>query len=274
MLIIHNTAHYLHGRWQPVRDDRSGRVRAARAGPAEALSTMRAYAASGRRLCLPARVLSSASKPAEKPAANLARLRHFAHRHDLRIGAELLVVAVGHIMLDVEFLEQRDARIHLHCYVLRQPHLVIHSRLLDDDTPAFVQARQYQPKRERVDALLQFLLHTFQRRLLLHIRTALDPGSNLVGELLSLMGHPTAAVQNLAVQILHPLLALFAFRSFRCWPCSLLLRLTRAISTARSFTLRERSRNFVPTSPAPSVTRFMTRVSTRRPSPSKLLSVG
>src|SRR5450759_2676871 len=37
--------------------------------------------------------------------------------------------------------------------------------------------------------------------------------------------------------------------------------LTRAISTARSFTLRERSRNFVPTSPATSVTRFMTRVS-------------
>src|ERR1017187_1175092 len=100
----------------------AGRVRAARAGPAEALSTTRACAASGRRLCLPARVLSSASKPAEKPAANLARLRHFAHRHDLRIGAELLVVAVGHIMLDVEFLEQRDARIHLHCYVLRQPH--------------------------------------------------------------------------------------------------------------------------------------------------------
>ncbi len=60
-------------------------------------------------------------------------------------------------------------------------------------------------------------------------------------------------------------------RSCPCWP---LPRLARAISTTRNFTRRVRSRSFVPTSPATSVGLFIKRVSTRTPSPNKLLSVG
>ena len=58
------------------------------------------------------------------------------------------------------------------------------------------------------------------------------------------------------------------------WLCGPLARAARAISSMRSFTLRLRSRNFVPTSPAILVIFFITRVSTRTPSPSKLESVG
>src|ERR1035438_4154179 len=57
---------------------------------------------------------------------------------------------------------------------------------------------------------LQFLLHTFQRGLLFDIRATFDARGNLVGEPLRLTGHPPATVQHLAIQILHPLLALFA----------------------------------------------------------------
>jgi Putative transposase len=48
----------------------------------------------------------------------------------------------------------------------------------------------------------------------------------------------------------------------------------RAISRTRSLTLRLRSRNLVPTSPAILVIFFMVRVSTRSPSPRRLESVG
>src|SRR5207249_11012356 len=50
-------------------------------------------------------------------------------------------------------------------------------------------------------------------------------------------------------------------------PCSLLLRLARAISTTRNFTLPVRLRNFVPTAPVISLILFISRVSTRTPSP-------
>src|SRR5439155_9786314 len=46
-------------------------------------------------------------------------------------------------------------------------------------------------------------------------------------------------------------------------PCSLLLRLARAISTTRNFTLLVRLRNFVPTAPVISLILFISRVSTR-----------
>ena len=51
-------------------------------------------------------------------------------------------------------------------------------------------------------------------------------------------------------------------------------RATRPISSRRSFTLRVRSRSLVPTVPAIVVILRMMRVSTRTPSPSKVLSVG
>jgi len=53
-----------------------------------------------------------------------------------------------------------------------------------------------------------------------------------------------------------------------------LARATRPISSSRNFTLRLRSRIFAPTSPAMAVIFFITRVSTRTPSPSRLESVG
>jgi hypothetical protein len=53
-----------------------------------------------------------------------------------------------------------------------------------------------------------------------------------------------------------------------------LIRAARPISATRRCTLRIRFRIFVPASPATAVTFFISRVSTRRPSPSRLLSVG
>jgi hypothetical protein len=50
-----------------------------------------------------------------------------------------------------------------------------------------------------------------------------------------------------------------------------LLRAARAISSIRSFTLRLRSRSLAPAAPA---IFCIVRVSTRTPSPNKLLSVG
>jgi hypothetical protein len=70
----------------------------------------------------------------------LVRVRDFAYRHDLRIGAELSVIAIGGILLDIEFLYQRDPYIQLHRHVLRQPDFVIHARLPGDGTGAFVEA--------------------------------------------------------------------------------------------------------------------------------------
>src|ERR1035441_849270 len=57
-------------------------------------------------------------------------------------------------------------------------------------------------------------------------------------------------------------------------PAPPLLRAARPISRIRYFTLRLRSRSLAPTSPAMAAIRFIARVSTRTPSPSKLLSVG
>jgi len=53
-----------------------------------------------------------------------------------------------------------------------------------------------------------------------------------------------------------------------------LLRAVRAISSTRSFTLRLRSRSLAPAAPAMPAIFFIVRVSTRTPSPNKLLSVG
>src|SRR6516162_3798248 len=55
------------------------------------------------------------------------------------------------------------------------------------------------------------------------------------------------------------------------WP---LARAARAISSIRSLTLRLRSRSLAPAAPAMLVIFFIVRVSTRTPSPNKLLSVG
>ena len=54
----------------------------------------------------------------------------------------------------------------------------------------------------------------------------------------------------------------------------LLARAARAISSTRSLTLRLRSRSLDPAAPAILVTFFIVRVSTRTPSPNRLLSVG
>jgi len=51
-------------------------------------------------------------------------------------------------------------------------------------------------------------------------------------------------------------------------------RAARAISNARSLTLRLRSRSFTPTLPTTLVIFFIVRVSTRTPSSNKRLSVG
>src|SRR5712671_7159948 len=65
-------------------------------------------------------------------------------------------------------------------------------------------------------------------------------------------------------------LASLAFADhFRCR-----LEQARAMSSTRSFTLRLRSRNLAPTSPAILVIFFIVRVSTRTPSPNRLESVG
>jgi len=53
-----------------------------------------------------------------------------------------------------------------------------------------------------------------------------------------------------------------------------LARAVRAISSSRSFTLRLRSRSFVPAAPAIFVIWFMVRISTLTPSPNSVLSVG
>ena len=57
-------------------------------------------------------------------------------------------------------------------------------------------------------------------------------------------------------------------------PTPPLLRAARPISRIRYFTLRPRSRSLAPASPAMAAIRFIARVRTRTPSPSKLLSVG
>src|SRR6202022_1050150 len=58
------------------------------------------------------------------------------------------------------------------------------------------------------------------------------------------------------------------------WLGLALERAARAVSSTRRFTLRLRSRSLAPTSPAIFVIFLMGRVSTRTPSPNRLLSVG
>jgi hypothetical protein len=53
-----------------------------------------------------------------------------------------------------------------------------------------------------------------------------------------------------------------------------LARAARAISSTRHLTLRLRSRSWVPAAPAIPVIFCIVRVSTRTPSPNRLLSVG
>lgn len=65
----------------------------------------------------------------------------------------------------------------------------------------------------------------------------------------------------------------YAVTSF-CLPFSLLSRLARAISSIRCLTLLVRSRKRVAAAPTTWLTFFMTRVSTRTPSLSSVLSVG
>ncbi len=92
---------------------------------------------------------------------------------------------------------------------------------------------------------------------------SLDTPDDLARELPGLPRNPAGDFQQFDVRVL---------RLLR--PCSVLLRLARAIAKTFSFADRLRSRIYVPAFPATAVTLFMMRVRTRTPSPSNVLSVG
>src|SRR5262249_39455126 len=102
-----------------------------------------------------------------------------------------------------------------------------------------------------------------QRCLLGGARRVLGPIEDFLGKALGLPDHPARGRKKIGIGLCN-----FAL------PCSPLARAARPISITRCFTLRLRSRSLHPTSPVILVIFFMTRVSTRTPSPNRELSVG
>src|SRR6266481_5722382 len=91
---------------------------------------------------------------------------------------------------------------------------------------------------------LQFFLHPFHSGLLHYVGRTLHSCGDIFGKALGLPTTSAVAVNS------------FSYRPFiLSRPCSLLLRLARAISTTRNFTLLVRLRNFVPTTPVISLIR-------------------
>jgi hypothetical protein len=74
-----------------------------------------------------------------RPRRSRLRLQ-LSDGNDFGIGAELLVVAVGDVVFEVEVFQQGESRVNFYVDVLGQPDFVIDTRLLNDDSRAFVDA--------------------------------------------------------------------------------------------------------------------------------------
>jgi hypothetical protein len=66
----------------------------------------------------------------------------FSDGNDLGVGAELLIVAEGDVVFDIEVFQQSEAYVNLHGNMLRQPDFVIDAGLLDEDAPSFSSGRR------------------------------------------------------------------------------------------------------------------------------------
>src|SRR6516165_8644474 len=77
---------------------------------------------------------------------------YFAHTHDFRRAAELLVVAEGLFNVDIKVLQEGKANVNLDCQLARQPDLVVYPRLLQHKARTLVKSRQEQAPGNRVQA--------------------------------------------------------------------------------------------------------------------------
>ena len=82
----------------------------------------------------------------------------FSDGDDFGVGAELLIVAVGDVVFDVEVFEQGEAHVDLYVDALRQPDFIVDAGLLDDGARAFVDAGEEEAESNGVEALnVEFL---------------------------------------------------------------------------------------------------------------------
>src|SRR3981081_1407386 len=73
------------------------------------------------------------------------------HDRDLSIRPEFLVIAISLFDILVVAFEQRHARVEMKLNKFGQPHFIIHSGQLDENTRAFVDPRKYEADRYCVD---------------------------------------------------------------------------------------------------------------------------
>src|SRR5215813_9299729 len=92
------------------------------------------------------------------PKASLGPcLRHFADAYDLRIRAKFFVVAVGHVRVHIEILQQCHTDVYFYGFVLRQPDFIVDTRLLGDDASAFMKPGKEEAEGDGVKELrIQF----------------------------------------------------------------------------------------------------------------------